>query len=67
MTDTPAVYQTAPPIIPTVRASLERLTHFHCCQCEQWWSIGDFDALRWPARIYCPRCGLAQQLPEQQP
>jgi hypothetical protein len=63
MTDTAAPYTVAP-AVPTVRASTERLTHFHCCACEQWWSIGDFDALRWPAHIHCPRCGIPQALPE---
>ena len=56
-------------LLPSVQRSEETLTHFRCTsvQCQQWWSIADFDTP--PGRldkpyIVCPRCGLWHRLGE---
>ena len=36
--------------------SVERLSHFSCPHCKQWWTVGD--APRAKKEWYCPQCGV---------
>lgn len=42
------------------KASLEKLVHFQCGQCQKWWSVGDAPADKtvW----FCPWCGQKQTI-----
>gem|GEM_PF-3897273 len=41
------------------KLSVERLSHFSCGACDQWWSVGDAPTIG--TLWYCPRCGLKQR------
>ena len=41
------------------KAYVERLVHYSCDACEQWWSIGDGPT---KGKLLCPRCGVAGKL-----
>ncbi|MEI6480094.1 MAG: hypothetical protein WCO12_01045 [bacterium] len=43
---------------PKGEISVEKLSHFRCCLCGKWWSIGD--ALK-RKEWHCPRCGEKQE------
>lgn len=43
-----------------ISLSLERLHHFRCGACKQWWSIGDWSATG--RSLYCPACGRQQHV-----
>lgn len=38
-----------------VTYSLEKLVHFRCSACQQWWAIGDAPTNR---HYFCPWCGV---------
>lgn len=38
--------------------TIELLYHFLCCNCNKWWSIGDFNKVK-QDRAYCPHCGCS--------
>jgi DNA-directed RNA polymerase subunit RPC12/RpoP len=37
--------------------SLEKLFHFRCCSCNQWWSVGDWKENKETTETTCPHCG----------
>jgi len=39
--------------------SLEKLFHFRCYSCDQWWSIGDWQEKK---EIACPHCGVVAEI-----
>jgi hypothetical protein len=43
-------------IKPTVVGEVhtETLFHFNCCECERWWTVGDF---KMDQQVFCVYCG----------
>ena len=41
---------------PTIYFSVEKLWHFNCSRCKEWWTIGDWKTASGPTAI-CPHCG----------
>ena len=43
-----------------IKYSLEELYHFHCEECNGWFSIGDFRFDK--SGLFCPNCGWYGEL-----
>jgi len=41
--------------------SVEHLYHFTCCECKQWWSIGDYSPKK-DKVLTCPACGFKSEV-----
>jgi len=42
--------------------TVEKLYHFQCESCDQWWTIGDWDkSPSYNGKLNCPNCGASAQ------
>lgn len=46
--------------------TIEKLYHFQCESCHQWWTIGDWDmSPGCKGEMYCPTCGAVARCEEK--